>query len=298
MKRLVLIVIILVQSVSSYAQLSKFLKPSDTLHIQRRNGVIISQATLATASLIALDQLWYSNYERGSFRTVNDSGDWYGMDKLGHVFSSYQLGRYGYNLLAWSGVREKDRLLYGATIGFAFLTAVEIMDGYSTQWGFSWGDVAANALGTGLFIGQQLLWEEQRIGLKFSFTQSPYAQLNPDLLGNNLMEQIFKDYNGQTYWLSFNVQSFLDSGLMPSWFNIALGYGANGMLNGDFHDPDLPTQNPYQQFYLSLDIDLTRIKTNSHVLRTIFDIFNFIKIPSPTLELTSTGVFKAHIIYF
>jgi len=298
MKRLVLFVVILIYSASVFGQLSKFLKPSDTLHIQRRNGVIISQATIATASLLALDQLWYSQYQRGSFRTVNDSGDWYGMDKLGHVFSSYQLGRYGYNLLAWSGVREKDRLLYGATIGFAFLTAVEIMDGFSRQWGFSWGDVAANALGTGLFIGQQLLWEEQRIGLKFSFMQSPYARINPDVLGSSLIEQVFKDYNGQTYWLSFNMESFLNNGFLPPWFNVALGYGANGMLNGSFQDPDLPMQNPYQQFYLSLDIDLTRIKTNSHVLRTLFDIFNFIKIPSPTLELTSNGVFKAHVIYF
>lgn len=285
-------------STCAFAQMSSFLKPSDTLHVERRNAVIISEATLGAVSLIALDQLWYSEYERGPFKTVNDSGDWYGMDKLGHVFSSYQLGRYGYNLLAWSGVRERDRLLYGATLGFVFLSAVEVMDGFSSQWGFSWGDMAANALGTGLFIGQQLLWQEQRIGLKFSFMTSPYASLNPDQLGSSLTEQIFKDYNGQTYWLSFNMNSFLKSDFWPKWFNVALGYGADGMLNGSFVDPDLPAQNPYQQLYLSLDIDLTRIKTNSRFLRTLFDVFNFIKIPSPTLEWTSNGRFKAHLIYF
>jgi hypothetical protein len=260
--------------------------------------VIISEATLASVSLIALDRLWYSDFDRSSFKTVNDLGDWYGMDKLGHMYSSYQIGRYGYNLLAWSGVREKDRLLYGATLGFTFLTIVELMDAYSAEWGFSWADVAANALGTGIFVGQQLLWGEQRISLKFSFQTSEYAGLNPELLGTGFSEQLLKDYNGQTYWMSFNMRSFLPDSFFPGWFNIALGYGADGMLNGTFVDPDLPEQNPTRQYYLSFDIDLTKIKTKSHLLRTLFDVFNLIKIPSPTIELNSQGDLKAYFIYF
>lgn len=298
MRRFVILFLFGIHTISSLAQESNFFKPADTLNIKRRNAVIISEASLATVSLIALDRLWYSDFERGSFKTVNDSGDWYGMDKFGHVFSSYQLGRYGYNLLAWSGVREKDRLLYGATLGFTFLLAVELMDAYSSEWGFSWADVASNALGTGLFVGQQLLWQEQRISLKFSFQSSDFSDINPDQLGETFAENIFKDYNGQTYWLSFNMKSFLKDSFFPNWFNVAVGYGADGMLNGSFEDPDLPIQNAYSQYYLSFDIDLTRIKTNSHFLKTLFDVFNFIKIPSPTLELTSRGNLKFHYIYF
>lgn len=298
MRYCLVILYCLIGANQTYAQLSEFLKPSDSLNISRRNGVIIAEATLATASLIALDQLWYSDFERGKFQTVDDTGDWYGMDKLGHVFSSYQIGRYGYNLLAWSGLREKDRLLYGATLGFVFLTAVEIMDAYSLEWGFSWGDMAANALGTGLFIGQQLLWQEQRISLKYSFHQTQYAKVNPSQLGNSFTEQIFKDYNGQTYWLSANLKSFFKDGFLPQWLNFAIGYGAEGMLNGSFVDPDLPVQNPYYQLYFSLDVDLSRIPTNSHFLRTLFDVINFIKIPAPTLEWNSKGELKAYLIYF
>ena len=92
--------------------------------------------------------------------------------------------------------------------------------------------------------------------------------------------------------------SFLNGSSVPKWFNIAFGYGAEGMLNADFSGADLPIQNPYRQFYLSLDVDLTRIKTKSHLLRTLFSVFNFIKIPSPTIELTSNGDLKLHALYF
>ena len=147
----------------SQSKLNTFLKPSDSLDTKRRNTVAITEAAMASATLIALNQLWYADYPRSSFKTLNDSGEWLQMDKMGHVFSSYQLGRLGANTLNWAGVSKKDQLLYGSTLGFGFLTVVEVMDGYSEEWGFSWTDMAANATGTGLHIGQELLWNEQRI---------------------------------------------------------------------------------------------------------------------------------------
>ncbi len=247
---------------------------------------------------MSLDQLWYSDYPRSSFKTINDSNEWLQMDKLGHVFSSYQLGRLGANTLNWAGVSQKDQLLYGGTLGLGFLTAVEIFDGFSQEWGFSWSDMAANAAGTGLYIGQELLWEEQRILLKYSFHRTRFAQKRPDILGNGLAEEFLKDYNGQTYWLSANVNSFLKTGSIPNWLNLALGYGAEGMLTGDANDPLFPDQNRTRQFYLSLDVDLTRIRTNSNVLKTIFSVFNVIKIPFPALEFNNRGRVKWHYIYF
>jgi hypothetical protein len=56
------------------------------------------------------------------------------------------LGRVGAELLNWSGVSEKDQLIYGATLGFVFLSTVEVFDGFSKEWGFSWSDIGANSL--------------------------------------------------------------------------------------------------------------------------------------------------------
>ena len=294
------IIFLLCVSGSFFAQskINQFLKPSDSLNKSRRNTVIISEVSLATTALVGLDQLWYADYPRSKFKTRDDSREWLQMDKLGHVFSSYQLGRLGANTLNWAGVSKKNQIIYGSTLGLGFLTAVEVMDGFSEEWGFSWTDMAANTLGSGLFVGQELLWKEQRIHLKYSFHQTEFAKQRPDKLGNGLSEEFLKDYNGQTYWLSANINSFLKTDNIPNWLNLAVGYGADGMLTGEPNDPLFINQNRTRQYYLSLDIDLSRIKTKSHFLKTIFDVLNVIKVPFPALELNSKGRLKVHYIYY
>ena len=284
----------------SQSKTDSFLKPSDTLNTLRRNAVVISEVTLGTLTLVGLDQLWYADYPRSKFQTIDDADEWLQMDKLGHTFSAYQLGKVGADLLKWSGVSKKDQLIYGATLGFTFLTAVEVLDGYSAEWGFSWSDMAANAAGTGLYVGQELLWQEQRILMKYSFHQTKYASQRPDKLGDGFLEEVLKDYNGQTYWLSANLNSFIKSSKLPDWLNVAIGYGADGMLTGknEMVNNLLISQNRQRQYYLSLDVDLSKIKTNSRLLRSLFDVFNMIKVPFPTLEFNDKNGLKFHYIYF
>lgn len=300
MKHLIGLIIFFLASgmLFSQSKFNKFLKPSDTLNTARRDAVVISESVLASATLIGLNQLWYADYPRSNFKTINDSGEWLQMDKMGHMFSSYQLGRLGANTLNWSGVSKKDQLIYGSTLGLGFLTAVEVLDGFSEEWGFSWTDMASNTAGTGLYVGQELLWKDQRMVLKYSFHRTKFAQQRPNKLGDGWSEEFLKDYNGQTYWLSFNINSFLKTEKIPNWLNLAFGYGAEGMLTGDDRDPLFLNQNRRRQFYLSLDVDLTRIKTNSHVLKTIFDVFNVIKVPFPTLQINDNGRVKWHPVYF
>ncbi|MGC6430491.1 MAG: DUF2279 domain-containing protein [Jejuia sp.] len=276
---------------SAQSGLNNFLKPSDTLNRKRRNAVVVTESVLSSTALIGLNEIWYADFERSKFRTTNDNNQWLQMDKFGHVFTAYQLGKQGANLLNWSGVSKRDQLLYGATLGFGFLTAVEMLDGFSSEWGFSWGDVGTNALGTGLYISQELLWNEQRIAVKFGFIPSKYAELNPDKLGSSFPEEILKDYNGQTYWLSVNLHSFFKDSKIPKWLNVALGYGGEGMLSGlKVADNQMLTTIPrFRQLYLSLDVNLANLRTKSLLLKSIFDIFNMIKIPFPTLEFNKNG---------
>jgi hypothetical protein len=263
-------------SISIFAQnkIDTFLKPADSLCIARRNAIVITEAVAISGALLGLNELWYKDYPKSKFHFINDNNEWLQMDKLGHLYSAYHIGNAGANLLKWSGTSRKHQLLYGATLGFVFLTAVEVLDGYSQKWGASTGDVLANATGTALYVSQELLWKEQRIVPKFSFHTTAYASSRPEALGKSLNEQILKDYNGQTYWLSANVHSFFKTSKIPKWIN------------------------RYRQFYLSFDADLTKINTNSHFLKTIFSIFNTIKIPAPSLELTSNGVVNFHCLYF
>lgn len=281
--------------------MNAFLKPSDTLHKGRLQTLVISEAALGTAALVGLNQVWYADYPKSNFHFINDNAEWLQMDKVGHVFSAYHLGSLGANAMKWTGANQQSQLLYGATLGLAFLTTVEVFDGYSANWGASLGDVVANVSGTALYVSQELLWKEQRIVPKFSFHTTPYAKARPEVLGSSLQEQILKDYNGQTYWLSFNIHSFAPKSKVPKWLNVAIGYGAEGMITGDdafVNTIFLPESKRYRQFYLSLDVDLTKIETKSHFLKTILTICNTIKIPAPTFEIKGLGGSKWHFIYF
>jgi len=277
---------------------SSLFSQQDTLNQKRLKTVIAAEVIGYTATMTGLYTLWYKDEPSSSFHPFNDNKEWLQMDKIGHGVTSYYVGLAGYEALKWSGVSRKKSIWYGGTLGLFFLTSDEVFDGYSKAWGFSWGDVAVNTAGSGLFIAQQLAWDEQRVLFKYSFRKSKYADIRPNLLGENLLQNVIKDYNGQTYWLSANIWSFHKESNFPKWLNIALGYGADGMLYGETKPSNELAQDPYRQFYISIDLDLTKIKTNSEFLKTLFSTINFIKIPAPALEYNTKNGFKFHYLHF
>jgi hypothetical protein len=269
---------------------------SDSLSVLRARKITLGASSLALTggSLVYLNQAWYQQYSSSDFHFFNDNDEWFQMDKYGHTLTTYQTGRLMMGAMKWAGCSRKSQLIVGGMSGLAYMTAIEVMDGYSTGWGFSWGDMGANALGSGLAIGQEALWKQQRIQLKFSFYQSPYAQYRPELLGKSLSTQVLKDYNGQTYWLSVNPSSFFKTeNRFPKWISIAVGYGADGMLGARYNNIVVMDENGntrsfdrYRQYYLSLDIDFTRIPVKSKFLKAVFSGLNIIKVPFPNLELS------------
>lgn len=297
-KKSLLLIFIICFSFKGFAQKNTFFQKSDTINHYRIKSVYKTEAIAATIGLIGLNQLWYADYPKSKFHFINDNKDWMQMDKFGHFMSSYYIGKLGMSALDWAGASQKKQLLYGATLGFAFLTAVEVFDGYSEEWGASSGDIIANAGGTAFLVGQEFLWKEQRIAVKFSFHRTKYAPLRPNTLGSNYSEEILKDYNGQTYWLSANVWSFHKKSKFPKWLNIAFGIGAEGMTHSRSKNQNAQLPAPYRQFYAGLDIDLTKIETKSKFLKGLFNTLNFIKIPGPTLEFTSNGKVKTHLFYY
>jgi hypothetical protein len=278
----------------------------DTASIRkgRLTGVLITQGTLYVASLTGLYFAWYNNYPQSSFHLFNDKNEWMQVDKCGHAIASCYISRIGYYSYRWSGLKEKQAAWFGGLLGFAYMLNIEILDGFSSEWGFSAGDLTANTLGSMIFISQQLAWHEQRFTLKYSYHQTEYAQYRPDLLGNNLIQQMLKDYNGHSYWVSGNISSFLPArSKFPKWLNIAAGYGAGGMTGGfenslAHNGRPIPVFSRYRKFLLSVDIDLTRIPTKSKILKGIFNVFSFIKIPAPALEYNTNGEFKVHALYY
>jgi hypothetical protein len=118
--------------------------------------------------------------------------------------------------------------------------------------------------------------------------------MRPELLGDNLISEMLKDYNGQTQWLSVDVDKFTP---FPKWLNVAIGYGANQMIYARDRQNHAINYYPYRQYYVAVDFDLTAIKTRSKLIKTLIFFASAIKLPSPTLEFSKRGS-KFHPFYF
>lgn len=283
-------------------------------------GITGGIAAIYSGSMVALNEYWYKDYERSSFHFFNDMKEWQQMDKAGHMFSAYFIAQWSHGLYQWTGLSKNGSVWASFVTANVLMSGIELLDGFSAKWGASLGDLGANLLGSGLYFGQQMAWNQQRISIKYS-THIPAYPANLEqrvtsLFGTSLPEKILKDYNGATVWLSTNIASFLPPGSkFPKWLNLAFGYGSEGLLGGYENkwcsNPGLAPGNcdpanltdrtdipRYRQWFLSPDIDLTRINVGSKWLKTTFKILNVIKIPAPTLEWNTDSGFSFHFIYF
>ncbi len=268
----------------------------DSLSKSRFVGMMSTALSGTCATIGLLSNEWYSEYDKVSFHFFNDNNEWLQMDKLGHGLTAFYGGVYGYNALKWTGLNERTSIWLGGTYGFSFLLATEIMDGFSSGWGASKGDLIANGLGTSLFLGQQLYYGRQIITPKFSFWPSEFSEFRPELLGDNNWNRWLKDYNGQVYWLSFSLSDFgLNKKFFPKWLSLAFGYGGNGMLGGEFNPlinekgNALPDFKRERELFLSFDLNFQSLTTKSPLINTLIKGVSFFKIPFPTLKFSSSS---------
>lgn len=270
------------------------LSSPDTLNRKRLNRLIIVTATSYSATMIGLNEIWYSNFDHQPFAFFDDSKEWFQVDKVGHFYSAFQISQLASHSLQWAGLAKNKSQNIGAITSFAMMSTIEVFDGYSSGYGASASDLVANAVGASLYLGQHLIWDEIRVHPKFSFHTTHLSNKRSNVLGGNLSEEIFKDYNGQTYWLSVDMDKFVS---FPKWLNLAVGYGAHDMIYATESANLSNGYSPYRQVYLSLDLDLSNIKTRSKALKSLLYFVNMIKLPSPTLEF-SNGSIKTFAFYF
>lgn len=285
-------------------------QPNDTVNSRRVWLVAGTHAAAFGGSLIVLSNAWYNDYEHTSFHTFNDSKEWQQVDKVGHGWTAYNVSRGSAASWRWTGLSDKKSAWIGGLSATAYLTAIEFLDAHSSKWGWSWSDIATNFIGSGMFVSQELLWKEQRVQFKFSFHGKKYneqilEERADDLFGKTWYERMLKDYNAQTYWLSFNLKSFFPKSKLPAWLNVAAGYGADGMFGGfeniwtadasTINRTDIPRK---RQYYIAPDIDFTKIKTNKKWVKSVLFMLNAFKCPAPALMIDSKGKFRAYAIYF
>lgn len=271
----------------------------DTLNRKRLNTVLISGVAIYTGSIVVLNSAWYANQLRSPFHWFNDNKQWLQVDKVGHAFTAYQISRVSTTSFQWAGMSDFKSHLYGTLCGVLYQTPIEIMDGFASGYGASWGDLMANTAGSFFWLGQYLLWKEERVHFKYSFHSTSYANLRPNVLGDGWSQEWLKDYNGQTYWLSFDLYALANkSKWTPHWLNLAVGYGAEGMVFAHNEENEQAGYGPKRQFYLALDFDFSHFKSKSKLLNSFLYVFDMIKLPMPTIEVDGDGCFKFYPAYF
>lgn len=182
--------------------------------------------------------------------------------------------------------------------------------------------MTANILGTGLFMGQQALWHEQRIAFKYSYHNSGLAKYNVSnpltmerdyIIGKDWLDRLYEDYSGITIWAAFDVKSLFmnDDSRYPSWLGWAVGFGAEGMTGeynnlrpagsvgadgnwgrGWEYDPVnapgqlayLPNDARQRRLFLAPDIDISRIPCRNKTLKHVLRVLSAIKLPTPAVE--------------
>ncbi|MFT5845340.1 MAG: hypothetical protein ACI8QW_001216 [Saprospiraceae bacterium] len=255
----------------------------------------VSAAGLFTiGSYAILHKVWYEDFEKVNFHFFNDSKEWNGMDKVGHLTTAYSISERSSEFFEKSEWSSKAPYL-GASFGFVYTSTLEFLDAYSADWGFSMYDLGSNFIGAGVYLLQEKKFNSQLVRFKWSYSKSGLAETTPNLLGSNSYESLLKDYNAQTYWASVGFMRINSS--QERWICASLGYSIDGFIRA--RTPDIPSDlNPRSQYYLSLDIDWSKIPIKNKHLKNVLKVFNFVKIPFPALQWDKKYGVTFHPLYF
>lgn len=222
---------------------------------------------------VMLHDLWWKG-ERVPFHT-NWQQDWeyaLGADKAGHAFFPYAVSRTYAGLFRWSGLDSGTAIWAGSGVAYAYQTYIEIRDGFSRDYGFSWGDVAANTIGAALPVMQHYVPDLRPLTLQVSF--SPSQAFHDGAYG-----AIIDDYTSTTHWLAVNVHDLLPTSAQdwyPAWLGLAVGHSVEG-LDGRGAGRHV--------WYVSLDWDLARIQGVPTWLREVLDVLHAYHLPAPAVRL-------------
>jgi len=219
------------------------------------------------------NNMWWKG-EPAHFHT-NWTQDWnyaLGSDKLGHFYFGNLVSTIYKDAFQWSGFSERNSFLYSGLFTLTYQTFLEIRDGFSQQYGFSWGDFAANSFGSLYPFIQDSYPVLQNFNIKISYFPSQRFK-------NGSNAYIMDDYESTYHWLSIDVDKLLPNRwdkYFPDFINLALGHSVIGLDN---------LKNANHEFYFGIDWDLKAIQTKSELLNSLIEIINKYHLPAPTIKI-------------
>ena len=210
-----------------------------------RNTLIIG-GTAALVTAFGMAKWWEAGFG-GGFDKVNEG--WFGSDtqyggadKLGHMFTSYAGMRLLMPIFEAAGNSRESSVRLAAWTALGIQTGIEIADGFSREWKFSWQDAAMNLAGVALGVVLETHPElDDVFDFRLAYSPSPGNSFDP-----------FGDYSGQKYLLVVKADGFepLRRNRFLRYLEVAVGYGARGFDEGGERRRDI---------YLGLSLNLSRL---------------------------------------
>jgi hypothetical protein len=248
---------------------------SDTNKVSTTKLAIIggTTATFFTYGYVIQNNVWWKG-DKSEFHFNNNQDYKYALnaDKLGHFYFGYLTTNIYSDLFQWAGVRRKNALLYGGIIAFSFHTFTEIRDGFSAEYGFSWGDLSADFLGAAYPSLQEYYPVLKPFDFKISFYPS-------EKLKSGSHSNIMDDYESTYHWLSIDVNRLLPKSakdVFPDFIDITIGHSVNNLdgFGGGNHE-----------LYIGLDWDFEALPGENKLWKTIKRWLNFYHFPAPAVRV-------------
>lgn len=220
-----------------------------------------------------LNNLWWKGAE-APFH-VNTTQDYlYALnaDKIGHAFFAQFASSAYSRAFLWCGLDSSTSAWAGFGIAMSYQTYIEIRDGFSKDYGFSWGDMSANVIGASLPLIKQYVPAVRPFDLQVSFYPSSKFR-------SGAYNAIIDDYESTTHWIAFQPFSSLPvawQAWYPKWIGLAVGHTVAN-LDG--------TGGGNHRLFISLDWNLKELPGLPRWLHTIFDVLHFYHLPAPAVEV-------------
>jgi hypothetical protein len=233
----------------------------------RWNIARMGAATLVAGTLIYGAGVWWvHDYRPFHFWNVPWWVDDNGVDKLGHMYTSYFMFHAMHEMFLWGG-HDPDAAFWWASGVAAFHgLAIEIGDGFS-DYGFDYRDVTS--CWTGLAYG--MLQTKVPFFRNFEIKWSLYYPMEHRSFKLNDL------YDYHIYWMSFRVEELLPRAAQPYWpgfFQIAFGLGTK--------------ENTQRRTYnIALDYNLELLPFEGQDLNLFKKILNMIHLPAPGVRFSN-----------
>lgn len=228
---------------------------------------------LFTYGYVIQDNIWWKGSE-SSFH-FNWRNDWtasLGSDKFGHFYLAYLGTNLYQQAFSWAEIDEHKSLLYAMLVMFGYQTFTEIRDGFSKDYGFSWGDLSANVLGITFPYLQSKI--ELLNAFNFKISYYPSSRFKK---GSN--KYLIDDYESTYNWLSIDLNRLLPetfSKSFPDFINLAIGHSVKKL--------DYPNKS-YHELFIGLDWDIKALPGNGWFWNLLKKNLNFYHLPAPAIKI-------------